>query len=704
VGHGATGLSTREIRLVEALLRHPDGLTASDIADQLSVSARTVHRDLHAASDFFDSHGLTLVRQAGRGISVEGTPETREQVLAALQDVRSSELTSEERQVSLLRVLLASDQPIKLRALASRLEVSVGTVSRDLDEVEVWLADFRLSLLRRRGYGVEVLGNEGDRRRAMSRVILQNLDEAAFLSLPQEKPGESAGRAADHIADRLLGLIDEDRLRKVEDLTGAAVERLPYGIADSAFVRLCVHFALVVERLLRGKMIEMGEDILQRLRKTDEYGHAQSLAQAIKEGFQIDVPEGEIAYMTMHLRGTKLREDDTLERYFESSDLEVASRVKALIRYMEEQTGMALAGDSSLYTGLLAHIERAIHRLRENMDIYNPLLSEIKKDYPALFDLVNQGMNKVFMDEKIPEEEVGFVAMHFGAALDRRQATFPQHVLIICPSGIGSSKMLVSKLETAFPQIQQTRHASFFELERLDTDVFDLIVSTVSLSMPEETYVQVQPFLSEDEVEKIRDHLREKSLNAGLANRAVSESREVSGGGQAEFYQMVEATQIIGELIEDVFLERHEATSSIPEAVSWVCGSLANRGLVSEPGPLEAALLSRLELGGVGIPETALALFHAREAAVVRPAFSVHEFDEPLEIEGMDGETMQVRRVLLMIAPQNLSPVALEAISEISVAMVEQPEAREVFENGSYDQVVTVLESIFANYLQDKLA
>jgi len=456
---------------------------------------------------------------------------------------------------------------------------------------------------------------------------------------------------------------------------------------------------------LQGGEIEMGEDILQRLRKTDEYGYAQSLAQAIKEEFRIDVPEGEVAYMTMHLRGTKLREDDTLERYFESSDLEVASRVKAVIHYVEEQTGVALAGDSSLYTGLLAHLERAIHRLQENMDIYNPLLSEIKQDYPALFDLVNQGMNKVFMDEKIPEEEVGFVAMHFGAALDRRQTNFPQHVLIICPSGIGSSKMLVSKLETAFPQIQQIRHASFFELERLDTDEFDLIVSTVSLSsMPEETYVQVQPFLSEDEVENIRDHLREKSLNASLANRAVSESREVSGGGQTGFYQMAEATQIIAELIEDVFLEQHEATSSVPEAVGRICGSLAGRGLVSEPGPLEAALLSRLELGGVGIPETALALFHAREASVLRPAFSVHEFDEPLEIEGMDGETMQARRILLMIGPQNLSPVALEAISEISVAMVEQPEAREVFEGGSDEQVVTVLQSIFANYLQDKLA
>ena len=88
---------------------------------------------------------------------------------------------------------------------------------------------------------------------------------------------------------------------------------------------------------------------------------------------------------------------------------------------MEEQTGVVLAGDSSLYTGLLAHLDRAIQRLRENLNIYNPLLPEIKEDYPALFDLVNRGMEKVFVDEEIPEEEVGFVAMHFGAALDRGQ-------------------------------------------------------------------------------------------------------------------------------------------------------------------------------------------------------------------------------------------------------------------------------------------
>jgi mannitol operon transcriptional antiterminator len=134
-----------------------------------------------------------------------------------------------------------------------------------------------------------------------------------------------------------------------------------------------------------------------------------------------------------------------------------------------------------------------------------------------------------------------------------------------------------------------------------------------------------------------------------------------------------------------------------------MCASLSTRGLVSDPKSLEDSLLARMELGGIGIPETALALFHARDDTVVRPTFSLHDFDVPLELEGMDGKAMRVRRTLLMVAPLDISTVALEAISEISVAMVEQPAERETFENGSEAQVVAVLQNIFARYLRDKL-
>src|ERR671916_1431836 len=143
------GLPIREIRLIEVLLRHPEGLTADDLADRLGVSARTVHRDLQPASKFLASHDLTLVRQAGRGINVEGPASAQARALEALSEMRSLALTPEERRVSLLGMLLSSNDPIKLRALASRSKVSVGMVSRALEEAENWLAPFWLSLLRK---------------------------------------------------------------------------------------------------------------------------------------------------------------------------------------------------------------------------------------------------------------------------------------------------------------------------------------------------------------------------------------------------------------------------------------------------------------------------------------------------------------------------------------------------------------------------
>lgn len=700
------GLSTREARLVEALLRHADGLTASDLADSLNVSARTVHRDLRPgrpAEMFLEAHDLVLTRQSGRGLAVEGKPDDIERAIRNLGEASNPDVSPDERRISVLIRLLRSNGPVKLRALASGLNVAVGTASRDLDEAEAWLSGFRLTLVRRRGYGVEIDGPESERRRAMSRLVFENLDESELL------PGMDDSHPTN--SRRLLGFVEPERLRGIEALTREEVERLPYSIADGAFAALVVHVALMAERVLANGRVEMSEDLIARLRKTDEYAHAASLAKRISESLGAEVPEPEVGYVTLHLRGTKLRQDDALEQYFATSDLEVASRVRSLVRYVEEKTGIVLAGDGSLYTGLLAHLERAMYRVREGMRIYNPLLDDVKRDYPALFALVDEAMRKVFLEEEVPEEEVGFVAMHFGAALDRGQGDFPRSVLVICSSGIATSKVLASRLEAAFPRIRQVRNASLYELPDIDPEGFDLVVSTVVLPLPDDAYVQVRPFVSEDEIEEIRSHLLEKNLTRrappnmpdGPAGRAASESLEVFGGGQERFHQMVEATQVVADLMDDFFLTRHAAHGSEAEAVRLMCLSLEERGLAADAGSLGRELTGRVERGGIGVPGTALALFHARDGGVPRPSFSVHELDEPLIMEGMDGEGMRVRRTLLMVAPLDMSAVALETVSEISAAMVERPVARETFERGYEEDISTVLQGIFSQYLQDRL-
>jgi mannitol operon transcriptional antiterminator len=70
--------------------------------------------------------------------------------------------------------------------------------------------------VRKRGYGVEISGKEGDHRRAIRELISRNLNETALLSHLQELQEGTAtstsDRSGDRITDQLLGLIDERRL------------------------------------------------------------------------------------------------------------------------------------------------------------------------------------------------------------------------------------------------------------------------------------------------------------------------------------------------------------------------------------------------------------------------------------------------------------------------------------------------------------
>ncbi|GAA3330950.1 hypothetical protein GCM10020331_085530 [Ectobacillus funiculus] len=91
----------------------------------------------------------------------------------------------------------------------------------------------------------------------------------------------------------------------------------------------------------------------------------------------------------------------------------------------------------------------------------------------------------------------------FGSVLLGNVRNSDIKALVICSSGIGTSKMLATKLRQAFPELQQVRNISLFELPQMDINEYPLIISTISL--PDffyGEYIIVSPILTKDEIEK----------------------------------------------------------------------------------------------------------------------------------------------------------------------------------------------------------
>lgn len=149
---------------------------------------------------------------------------------------------------------------------------------------------------------------------------------------------------------------------------------------------------------------------------------AKKIATAIETEFTIQVPQDEIGYITMHLKGAKVRKllKDDSDLLFSNKTFEM---VKEIIDLASIESGHGLNNDEELMLALLAHLEPAINRLTMGLEIRNPLLQRIKEEYNEIFRL-SLKCGKILEKKlgiEIPESEIGYLAMHLGAALENHK-------------------------------------------------------------------------------------------------------------------------------------------------------------------------------------------------------------------------------------------------------------------------------------------
>ncbi|OYD09865.1 BglG family transcription antiterminator [Paludifilum halophilum] len=685
-------VSSRERNIIRLLIKEEEALTVQQIADHLRVSPRTVHRDLKGLDQVLARFGLKLNRQAGIGVSIEGEMADKQALWSAVSRLSFSEYTPEERKAYLLSSLLESSEPLKLTSLARELKVTPATVSQDLSLLEGWLDSFDLRMIRRRGWGVMIQGAEDARRKAMRALIADSFPEEELLHLLKEPAQTPSLGRVERISQRLLGLLEKEHLAVVEEIVRREVSALPYALADSAYIGLVVHIALAVERIGRGETLartspETGKD-------TREFEVAARMAKELEDGLHLDIPEAEVGSIAMYLRGAKLR--DEKRDWPEEADVEIAMKAAELIRFVEAETGVKLTDHFSLKQGLIVHLERAVYRLNQNLRIHNPLLEEIRRGYPRLFGVIREGVEQVLPHLSVPPEEIGYLVMHFGSFLERRETAGSIRALVVCSSGVGSSKLLSSRIRKEIPEIKQLTRASLLELKELDTDRYHLLISTVPLPPEYEGYIRVHPFPTKKDIQNIKDQLPRCQEQAGDAKALLPED------GVSTLKNVHEWTGHALALLKGFRHEKVEDPGETPEALLYpILTRLEKAGVITEAGQVLTRLMEREKLGGMGIPGTRLALFHTRGGGVERSSFTVHSLSRPVCIRGMDQSEMEVTTLLLLLAPDKISRAGLDLLSWISSFIVESRYHIRIFESGSPLRVREFLTEHLLRYLQE---
>jgi len=661
-------VSQRQKKIIEALLRAQGDVTAGELAEEAGVSSRTVHRELPDIEELLAAVGVALHKKAGAGLRLDAPRERLVSLESMIRHLESHDLSAVDRKTLLLCELLDADEPAKLFALAHELQVTTPTVTHDLDEVEPWVARHGLTLVRRRGFGVQLEGLEAAKREAIVRLAADMLDESDLFGRPE--PGD----APHPVNAKLLAMIGGPTLLPLEQALWSLQRARPDELPAAAYMRKLLRLSVAFARFRTGRRI--GAPAGAGAAPSGEAAAHLDTAHALAARLGVEaLPPDEAAYVAAVLAepAGAAPSDDVLAS-FDGLRLHAA---EALIRGVERRLNAPLAGDRLLREGLLQHLEPALARIRAGGPVRNPLLQQIRKDYEPLFAAVKAAAADAFPDMALPDEEIGFLAMHFGASLERaKQLPAAVRALLVCTSGIGSSNMLAVRIAKEFPQVHVIGHASWFEAAHRPSSDYDLIVSTVDLPIPSEQYLKLSPLLTAEETERLRGVLRD------VASRKRSEAADKAdaahdGAGALERLRSLRRyADGVLRLLErfDVHTLR-TAGRGERELLVEAC-RLARAGEAA--ADVAERLLERERQGSLLIPGTELALLHTRSDRLESPVLALFKLDPPVgaplvQSPGAAPHDGRISRFLLMLAPQRLARHELELLSEVS-AMLLQPE------------------------------
>jgi transcriptional antiterminator len=468
-------LDTRQARIARRLLDVSAPISVEVLAGELSLTPRVVRYNLPSVESFLRSGGLRLERRRGLGVWLHGTDDARRSLLARLDEAVGPPVVdaTDRRPRVIVALLDAFPNAVRLETLEIALGVSRPTVRRDVRAAESWLEAHRLHLRRRPGVGIAILGSEIDVRGGLLAILLESLPARAIAESAQLHSATARERSPE-----TTGLAPF--LAQLDLPTFVAIIEPEVGeVDDQGLLTASVALAIAARRIRAGRQARLAGGRLRSLLDHPASETASRIAEGMSRVIGQPLAHHDIAAITESLLG--LVELADTRRMAGTRELRLIDRIVTLAA---ERLHPSLRDDTQLRDSLLEHLQRLQIRLRYGIPVSNPLQHEVRTRYPEVFSVATQVIADVGSvgGIAIPPDEAGFLTMYLAGSLERHRLRPKIRVTVVCPAGMATAWILVSRLLAEFPQVEiaQVVSKAAFELDA-NAPATDLIVSTVPL-------------------------------------------------------------------------------------------------------------------------------------------------------------------------------------------------------------------------------
>ncbi|MBB5335168.1 BglG family transcription antiterminator [Pectinatus brassicae] len=469
--------------ILELLQAYPDGVSGEFISRQIGVSSRTIRTDIKILQKMISGSSVQVKSAPRKGYVLSG--DKKEMLDSTLRQNMTVKRTENPVSYIICRLLEKdiADETITQMELADELYVSLSTLKTYFAKCKKNLNKYNIQIISYKKNGLKIEGTEVQIRNCVF----------DYMNLSKK------------FHQKIIADID---IISIDEIISKVLREGQLEIPDTDKNILCLHMAIALVRDKNGHNISYPISTVKKIDKTVEYEIAKNLLEYMYAVLKIDVDYNEIYYITQCLLVSKKFFNAATNR----ENLEVKKIVVSILKKIKDEFLIDFTDDRYLADGLSLHLTIAINRIQFQMNIRNELLETIKNDYPLAFQMgvVASKVVEKSGNININENEIGYIALHFGAALSRKgineEKTAAKKIVIACAAGLGIAVLLKAKLTEYFKNKLDV--IKIIPAYNVDDDLLqkvDYIFTTVPITnIKSDKIIKINNILKEDDIEKIQ--------------------------------------------------------------------------------------------------------------------------------------------------------------------------------------------------------
>ena len=470
-------MNKKDYKITEIILKANAPVTSGLLSEQLDVSSRTIKRAIWVIDEELKENGASVL-SGKNGYEIEISDRSlfdeywKKQERINNEMLMENEIELEIMKHLFLRRYCTQDE------ISDEVYISRSTINKYVRNIKDILAEDKVELGNRPHFGYFLQGKEEDIRNLMVKLFFS---EGSMANIDESLRGNCRD---------FVGFIRD--LERFFTKNG-------FELNDRRTISIMKYFVVVADRVRIGCTVDgFSEQINMELNP--------EIHELMEKYYGLDLDEKELSYLSQVIGVSDVGngEDRDLSFYDKVVD-EFLSEIKEV--YQQN-----FLFDPDLRKGLVQHLYSCYSRMLVNTVVDNPLLDIIKTKYVEAYNyavLCGNILHDCY-DIDPTEDSLGYIALHFAAAIERMNSLFRFKAVIVCDSGFGMSELLKMTITNRIKNIDIERAVSTRQLYEMNLDGIALVITSVKLDRKlSKPVIFVDSLKMEGDIDKIDSYLKD---------------------------------------------------------------------------------------------------------------------------------------------------------------------------------------------------